>query len=267
MAFPETGIEPEVIRETAREMARHRPATLVHPGRHSSWYGDDTQRSRAIALLNALLGSWGRKGGFYQPASMDVPAYPYPPYPTSTRGKVDNPGKKYPFASEAITNGIRDATITGQPYPIKGWFAYATNLIQAMHLPLSQVADGGLARSDKIVLYGDGGIHAAQAWMVLSGMGYQRVYTLLEGLDAWKDDVMFPIAPANPKPEERTRFERAAQVAKFFGGQPRAAVAPGAAPAEPPAVTPPAPPPAVITPAVPASSGVAAPPKKKREGC
>jgi thiosulfate reductase/polysulfide reductase chain A len=131
-AFPETGIEPEVIRETAREMARHRPATLVHPGRHASWYGDDTQRSRAIALLNALLGSWGRKGGFYQPASMDVPAYPYPPYPKPSRGKVDNPGAKYPFASEALTTGIRDATRTGQPYPIKGWFVYATNLIQAM---------------------------------------------------------------------------------------------------------------------------------------
>ena len=131
-AFPETGIEPEVIRETAREMARHRPATLVHPGRRASWYGDDAQRSRAIALLNALLGSWGRKGGFYQPASMTVPAYPYPPYPVSTRGKVDSPGKKYPFASEPLTTGIRDATITGKPYPIKGWFVYATNLIQAM---------------------------------------------------------------------------------------------------------------------------------------
>jgi thiosulfate reductase/polysulfide reductase chain A len=67
-AYPETGIEPEVIRATAREMARHRPPTLVHPGRHVNWYGDDAQRSRAIALLNALLGSWGRKGGFYQPA-------------------------------------------------------------------------------------------------------------------------------------------------------------------------------------------------------
>ena len=74
-------IEPEVIRETAREMARHRPATLVHPGRHATWYGDDAQRSRAIALLNALLGSWGRKGGFYQPASMDVPALSLPALP------------------------------------------------------------------------------------------------------------------------------------------------------------------------------------------
>ena len=131
-AYPETGIEPDVIRETAREMARHRPATLVHPGRHATWYGDDTQRSRAIALVNALLGSWGRQGGFYRPTSMSVPPYPYPPYPTSARGKVDNPGAKYPFASEAITTGIREATITGRPYPIKGWAVYATNLVHAL---------------------------------------------------------------------------------------------------------------------------------------
>ncbi len=95
-AYPITGIAPERIRETAREMARHRPASLVHPGRHASWYGNDAQRSRAIALLNALLGTWGRKGGFYQPASMSVPGYPYPPYPVSERGRADNPGRRLP---------------------------------------------------------------------------------------------------------------------------------------------------------------------------
>lgn len=131
-AYPITGIEPEVIRETAREMARYKPSTLVHPGRHSAWYGDDTQRSRAIALLNALLGSWGSKGGFYTPSSLNVPGYPYPPYPVSQKGKADNPGGKYPFAFEQITTGIREATITGNPYPIKGWFTYAVNLMQAL---------------------------------------------------------------------------------------------------------------------------------------
>ena len=131
-AYPETGIEPDQIRTTAREMARYRPATLVHPGRHATWYGDDTQRSRAIALLNALLGSWGRKGGFYTPVSMDLPGYPYPEYPHSTREKVDNPKKKYPFAHETITTGIREATLTGKPYPIKGWMVYATNLLHAL---------------------------------------------------------------------------------------------------------------------------------------
>lgn len=131
-AYPKTTIPPETIRETAREMARHRPATLVHPGRHVTWYGDDAQRSRAIALLNALLGSWGRRGGFYTPASMDVAPYPYPPYPTPERPRLDNPDGRYPFADGALSNGIRDATITGDPYPIKGWLVYATNLLQAL---------------------------------------------------------------------------------------------------------------------------------------
>jgi thiosulfate reductase/polysulfide reductase chain A len=131
-AYPKTTIAPDVIRETAREMARHRPATLVHPGRHVTWYGDDTQRSRAIALLNALLGSWGRRGGFYMPAGMEVPGYPYPAYPKPQRAKADNPGGKYPFADGALTTGLRDATLTGEPYPIKGWLVYATNLLQAM---------------------------------------------------------------------------------------------------------------------------------------
>jgi thiosulfate reductase/polysulfide reductase chain A len=131
-AYPLTGLEPELIRETAREMARHKPATLVHPGRHAAWWGDDTQRGRAVALLNALLGSWGRKGGFYAPSAMELPAYPYPPYPKSTKPKADNPDKKYPFAHEAIATGIREATLTGQPYSIKAWFTYAVNVLYAL---------------------------------------------------------------------------------------------------------------------------------------
>jgi len=149
-AYPETGIAPEVIRETAREMARYRPATLVHPGRRTNWNGDDAQRSRALALLNALLGSWGRKGGFYTPTSMPVSDYPYPAYPKSNRPKVDNPGHKYAFAHEAITTGIREATLTGQPYPIKGWMVYATNLLQA--LPNQEETLRAIAQLDLLVV-------------------------------------------------------------------------------------------------------------------
>lgn len=131
-AYTETGIDAELIKTTARVMAMNKPATLIHPGRHVTWYGDDAQRSRAIALLNALLGSWGRKGGFYFPSSYSIPPYPYPEYPEPKKEKVDNPNNKYPFAIEEITTGIREATISGKPYPIKGWFVYATNLIHAL---------------------------------------------------------------------------------------------------------------------------------------
>jgi thiosulfate reductase/polysulfide reductase chain A len=64
---------------------------------------------------------------------MKVPAYPLPPYPESDKPLADNPnGERYPFADEPITTGIRDATLTGSPYPIKGWFVYSTNLLQAL---------------------------------------------------------------------------------------------------------------------------------------
>ena len=132
----------------------------------------------------------------------------------------------------------------------------------AQNVPLATVADGDLGRTDTIVLYGDGAVHAAQAWMVLKGKGYTRVYTLLEGLGAWRDEVLFPVMPRSPSPEEQARFERAAQVAKFFGGQPRTAAAPGAEPMALPAQ---AAMPAVPPPSLPA--GASAGPKKKREGC
>jgi thiosulfate reductase/polysulfide reductase chain A len=202
-AYPETGIEPEVIRETAREMARYRPATLVHPGRHATWYGDDAQRSRAIALLNALRGSWGRKGGFYAPVSMDVPDYPYPPYPKSARGKVDNPGRKYPFAFEAITTGIREATITGEPYPIKGWFVYASNLIHA--LPNEQETIRAIQSLDLLVVVDVIGSEiAGWADVVLPEAAYLERYdelnveTFREPFVALRQPVVEP--PADQKP-------------------------------------------------------------------
>ena len=132
----------------------------------------------------------------------------------------------------------------------------------AENVPLATVTDGALGRTDKIVLYGDGGIHAAQAWMVLKGSGYTRVYTLLEGLDGWKDEVLFPVMPESPTAEEQASFERAAQVAKFFGGQPRAAAAPGAVPMALPTQ---AAMPQVAPPTLPAGAGSG--PRKKREGC
>lgn len=63
-AYSITDLTPKMIRDSAHEMAKNAPATMIHPGRHVTWYGDDTQRSRAIGILNALLGSWGRRGGF-----------------------------------------------------------------------------------------------------------------------------------------------------------------------------------------------------------
>jgi len=129
--FLETGIRPEVIRETAREMAKAAPATVVHPGRHAAWYGDDTQRSRAIAILNALLGSWYRKGGFYMPESVHIPEYPVPEYPVPGSRTGDAYPGKWPFAGQGVTNGVIEAS-AGEDAFFKGWIVYGTNLPQTI---------------------------------------------------------------------------------------------------------------------------------------
>ena len=134
-AFTETTIRPELIVETARVIAGARPASLVHPGRHTTWYGDDTQRSRAVAILNALVGSWGRRGGFFIPSSMPVPKTPVPAYAQKPKTSQDHPdGVMYPFADEVLSHGVCDATIPGKlgAAPIKGWIVYGTNLLQAL---------------------------------------------------------------------------------------------------------------------------------------
>ncbi|MFH1438159.1 MAG: molybdopterin-dependent oxidoreductase [Pseudomonadota bacterium] len=136
-AYTHTTIKPDRIAETARFIAGFRPASLIHPSRHVTWYGDDTQRMRAVAILNALLGSWGRKGGFYIPARMELPKFPYTKYAYKPRAPADVPKKSgYPFADEVLAQGLCDATIPGfAEYDIKAWMVYGTNLIYALPDP------------------------------------------------------------------------------------------------------------------------------------
>jgi thiosulfate reductase/polysulfide reductase chain A len=133
-AYGITTIDPNVIRETAREMSNASPSVIIHPGRHVTWYGDDTQRLRAVAILNALLGSWGRRGGFYNPDYVELPEYPHPPYPQPRRTWRDAFPGKYNLASEILANGICEATIPspGSECNFKGWIVNGTNLIHTL---------------------------------------------------------------------------------------------------------------------------------------
>ena len=133
-AYGMTTIEPKTIRDTAKEMANASPAVIIHPGRHVTWYGDDTQRLRAVAILNALLGSWGRRGGFYNPERISIPDFPHPPYPTPKRSYLDALEGKYSLATEVISNGICEVTTPapGRDCNIKGWIVNGTNLIHTL---------------------------------------------------------------------------------------------------------------------------------------
>ncbi|NNF33972.1 MAG: molybdopterin-dependent oxidoreductase [Saprospiraceae bacterium] len=129
-AYGITTIKPDLIRKTARLMAAAAPAAIVHPGRHVTWYGDDTQRSRATAIINALLGNWGKRGGIFNSEKMSIPDYPHPPYPKPKWSWRDTLNGKYPLAGLALSNTFIEASIpeNNPEHLIKGWIVSGTNL-------------------------------------------------------------------------------------------------------------------------------------------
>lgn len=129
----------------------------------------------------------------------------------------------------------------------------------ALNVPLATLAPEFASRNERIVVYGEGGTAAAQAWMLLRSLGYPAVHLLAGGLEEWKATVLFPKAPAaDAPPTEQIEFARRSAMAKYFGGTPQCtgASAP-TAPELPKLLPPPA--------AAPGATPVAQ--RKKKEGC
>ena len=148
-----TELDPELIRTTARVMADSLPQSLIMPGRHVTWYGNDTQRMRAVYTVNALLGAYGREGGFYFNKSPYIEAYPHPPFavagsaggcsaepgaesaelPVGPSGKARADGARTKFLRGATAmQELIEPMITGEPYPIKALIVYGTNLLNTV---------------------------------------------------------------------------------------------------------------------------------------
>ena len=99
-----------------------------------SW--NERRVKRTVAILNALLGSWGRTGGYILPSKMEVPSFPYTKYAYQPKQKADRPESLYPLADETLASGLCDATIPGTaPYDLKAWMVYGTNVIQSLPNP------------------------------------------------------------------------------------------------------------------------------------
>ncbi len=113
----------------------------------------------------------------------------------------------------------------------------------AIDIPLTTLfQDAGLkqlSREKKIVLYGFGAGHAAQAQLLLGMKGY-RAYSLRDGIVDWWETIMTPTSIRSDPPNP-AGYREAKQLREHFMG-----AAPGAAAAEPsaPAAAPPPPTPA-----------------------
>lgn len=148
-----TDLPADLIRETARVMADSLPQSAIVPGRHVTWYGNDSQRMRAVFIINSLLGAPVRPGGLYLNRAPYVEAYPHPPFavagsaggcsaepgadsgplPLGPSGKARADGARTTFMRGATAlQELIEPMITGKPYPIKGLIVYGVNLLHTM---------------------------------------------------------------------------------------------------------------------------------------
>ena len=131
-----TELPASVISETAQAMIDAKPAVLIHPGRHVAWYGNDVQRARSMAILAAILGTWGQKGGYFLnsqfPAQYNALDIPAPPKPKKER--ADGVGYRFPFANpeEGLTQELVKATLLQKPYSIKSWMVFGQNIFNSI---------------------------------------------------------------------------------------------------------------------------------------
>ncbi|NOR74418.1 MAG: molybdopterin-dependent oxidoreductase [Draconibacterium sp.] len=217
-AYGITTIKPDQIRETAREMANAAPSVIIHPGRHVTWYGDDTQRLRAVAILNALLGSWGRRGGFYVPEKMSVPNYPHPEFPKPTRNWRDAMGGKYKLADLALASGVCDATIPSINIDcnIKAWIVNGTNLI--MTLPDQKKTIEAMNNLELLVVVDTMPMEiTGYADIVLPECTYLERYDSLRVVQGRVPNMALRVPAAKPKYNSKPAYWMAKELSKKLG--------------------------------------------------
>jgi rhodanese-related sulfurtransferase len=174
-------------------------------------------------------------------------------------------------ADHVAVGALADDLVKGQAdyrvIDVRSEAAYAAyHVPSAENVPIASLAAADLPRNEKLVLYGDDGVHAAQAWFLLKARGYRGVYMLRGGLAEWKEQVLYPVMSEPATADARRENDRRIGVAAFFGGAPRQAAGiqttmpmPMPASGAPTAATP--------SPQLPAGSAKPKTPVKKKEGC
>jgi thiosulfate reductase/polysulfide reductase chain A len=126
------------IRRIAREFAMAAPNAFAHPNWRTSNFINSFQTERAIAVLNALVGSWARPGSL-QPAAGEeggiaLGTIPQPPYPRVSALRMDGVPWKYPLVplKLGVFQEIRDNILKEDPYPARGWFIFRQNPINSL---------------------------------------------------------------------------------------------------------------------------------------
>jgi rhodanese-related sulfurtransferase len=117
---------------------------------------------------------------------------------------------------------IRDRKPGLRVVDVRGAEDYATfHLPTAENVSLTGLTRAAIRPEETVVLYSEGGTHAAQGWFFLRARGIEHVYFLRGGLYEWMTEVVNPMLPADASSAQRAEFARTAELSRYFGGVPR----------------------------------------------
>ena len=127
----ETGIIPAALRQFVRELAAAKGAIIWHPGWMTARYQDSFYVCRTAYIINALLGSFGAKGGMplvSKPGDVgraDLKAF-VDLYPKPEDKRADGLGWRYSHFEEGpgLAHLMYKAIESQDPYPLKAYIAY-----------------------------------------------------------------------------------------------------------------------------------------------
>ncbi len=116
------------IRRIAREFADAAPKAVYYQGRRSSFFDNDTQMRRAMAILNAVVGNWDTKGGMVPNSSIPLDKHEYlAPWYDEVPARLDSGSATYLSEKDGSWKYFRDRVLEGKPYPVKGMMIYKQN--------------------------------------------------------------------------------------------------------------------------------------------
>ncbi len=127
-AAAECDIPAADIRRIAREFADAAPRAVYYQGRRSSFFENDTQMRRAMAILNTIVGNWDVKGGLVPNACIKLAKHDYlAPWYDDVPPRLDQNSVAYLSEKDGAWVPFRDRVLEGKPYPVKGMMVYKQN--------------------------------------------------------------------------------------------------------------------------------------------
>lgn len=124
----------------------------------------------------------------------------------------------------ALATWIRDGKIGLRVIDVRTAAEFAHfSIPTAENIPIAAIPGARFGEEETVVLYSEGGAHAAQAWVFLKAAGVRNVYFVQGGLGDWFNEVSRPVIPADAPPARRGEI---VALSEYFGGSPRIA-APG----------------------------------------